>query len=43
MHRGSPAGASRRQQLIWGEAIAENSPVFVAFCHNEYLIRPKCA
>ena len=43
MHRESPARASRHQFVIWGEAIAENSLVFVAFCHNEYLIRPKHA
>lgn len=43
MHCGSPDRASRHQFVIWGEAIAENSPVFVAFCHNEYLIRLKRA
>ena len=38
----SPAGVSRVSANC-GEAFAENSPVFVAFCHHEYLIRPKRA
>lgn len=34
---------SRHQFVIWGEAIVENSLLFVAFCHNEYLIKSKRA
>lgn len=36
-------GTPLEQAGIRGEAIAENSLVFVAFCHDEYLIRPKHA
>lgn len=43
MHHGSPTEARGHQFVIGSEAIAENSLVFVAFCHNEYLIRPQHA
>lgn len=43
MHCGSLIKVSRHQFVIWGEAIVENSLLFVAFCHNEYLIKSKRA
>lgn len=42
MHHRSPAAVSR-VSASGGEAVAENSPVLVTFCHHEYLIRPKRA
>lgn len=38
-----PHGVSQCWFVTWAEAIAGKSPVFVAFCHNEYLIRPRHA
>lgn len=43
MHPGSATKGSGHQSVTSSEAVAENSPVLGALCHNEYLTRPQHA